>query len=85
MVQLGFTPRMLPRLVVLFLALHLATPALRATIRDGGIDPLNLGKGDWIYILPNAINQMGGTMPSVQFTDTLTNETKRFYRVRGLP
>jgi hypothetical protein len=34
-------------------------------IRDGGIDPKNLGKGEWIYILANAINHMGGPVPAV--------------------
>jgi len=38
---------------------------LNAQIRDGGVDPSNLGKGDWIYILSNAINQLGGSAPSV--------------------
>ena len=33
----------------------------QGVIRDGGIDPANLGKGDWIYILPNAINQWAAT------------------------
>ena len=39
--------------------------ARAAVIRDGGINPANLGKGTWIYILPNAINQLGGTVPAV--------------------
>jgi hypothetical protein len=36
-----------------------------AQLRDGGIDPKNLGKGDWIYILSSAVNQMGGNVPGV--------------------
>ena len=53
--------RLLQFLAVLFLPLL----PLRAAIRDGGIDPANLGKGDWIYILPNATNHMGGPVASV--------------------
>src|SRR5262245_9571711 len=37
----------------------------RAQIRDGGIDPSNLGKGDWIYVLSSAIVQFGGNVPAV--------------------
>jgi hypothetical protein len=40
-------------------------PYARAQIRDGGIDPHNLGKGDWIYILANAVNHMGGPVSGV--------------------
>lgn len=39
--------------------------AASAQIRDGGIDPYNLGKGDWIYILANAVNRLGGNAPAV--------------------
>jgi hypothetical protein len=41
------------------------TPIARAQIRDGGIDPHNLGKGDWIYILANAVNHLGGPVSGV--------------------
>jgi hypothetical protein len=37
----------------------------RAVIRDGGIDPANLGKGEWIYFVQNATNKMGGNVPTV--------------------
>lgn len=52
----------------------------RAVIRDGGIDSANLGKGDWIYILPNAENQMGGNVPAV------TNRTSmmRYFKNQGM-
>ncbi len=56
--------RWAPRLAVVLVAC-LAVQSAPGVIRDGGIDPANLGKGDWIYILPNAINQMGGNVPSV--------------------
>ncbi len=36
-----------------------------AVIRDGGIDPANLGKGDWIYFLSALTNGLGGNVPSV--------------------
>ena len=36
-----------------------------AVIRDGGIDPANLGRGSWIYILPNATAGLGGNVPAV--------------------
>ena len=52
------------RVATVLLACQLIHSA-RAVIRDGGIDPSNLGKGDWIYILPNAVNHMGGNVPSV--------------------
>jgi hypothetical protein len=45
--------------------LNATAPRLSAQIRDGGINPKNLGKGEWIYILPNAVNQMGGHVPGV--------------------
>ena len=44
-------------MAVLWLGFQLIPLAVRAQIRDGGIDPKNLGKGDWIYILSNAQNQ----------------------------
>ncbi len=34
-------------------------------IFDGGVDPANLGKGDWIYFIQSATNQLGGNVPSV--------------------
>lgn len=52
------------------LLLLAATVSLPAQIRDGGIDPRNAGRGTWIYILPTAINGLGGNVPSVT---TLSN------------
>ena len=40
-------------------------------IRDGGINPANLGKGDWIYFLNAATNKLGGSVPSVVNLPTL--------------
>src|ERR1051325_5018725 len=53
------------RLAVLVLALPFFQLPVAGVIRDGGIDPSNLGKGDWIYILSNAQNQLGGNAPAV--------------------
>jgi len=36
-----------------------------AVIRDGGIDPANLGKGDWVYYTSAVTSGMGGNVPSV--------------------
>ncbi len=32
---------------------------------DNGVDPANLGKGDWIYFLNAATNRLGGSVPAV--------------------
>lgn len=45
--------------------LALTVQNLSAAIRDGGIDPRNVGRGSWIYILPNATAGLGGNVPSV--------------------
>src|SRR5437762_686086 len=49
-------------------------------IRDGGIDPSNLGKGDWVYSMKDATNQLHGYVPSV------TNETSLmlWYKSQGI-
>jgi hypothetical protein len=49
----------------LCLGAQLAIAPAHAQIRDGGIDPRNLGKGDWIYILANAVNHLGGPVSGV--------------------
>jgi hypothetical protein len=48
----------------LLLAFQMATP-VRGTIRDGGIDPANLGKGEWIYQMHHAVAGLNGNVPSV--------------------
>ncbi len=40
-------------------------------IRDGGVNPASLGKGDWIYFLSAATNRLGGSVPSVVNLPTL--------------
>ncbi len=52
---------------ILFLSHHAS-----AVIRDGGIDPANLGKGEWIYSVKDATNRLGGHISSV------TNEVSLF-------
>lgn len=52
----------------------------RAQIRDGGIDPWNLGKGDWIYSIRDATNGLGGHVPSV----TNENSLMLFYKSQGV-
>ena len=51
-----------------------------AELRDGGVDPANLGKGDWIYCVTDATNRLGGHV------GTVTNELSlmRFYRSQGI-
>jgi len=46
-------------------------PAGAQPIRDGGINPANLGKGDWIWYVSWATNQLGGSAPSVVNLPTL--------------
>ena len=49
-------------------------------IRDGGINPANLGKGDWIYFVSAATNKLGGAAPSVVNIPTLMS----YYKSKGL-
>jgi hypothetical protein len=65
-------------LVLLF---NLASPGeAEPVIRDGGINPANLGKGDWIYFVSQATNKLGGAAPSVVNIPTLMT----FYKTQGL-
>lgn len=43
----------------------LASLTAQAVLLDGDIDPANLGKGDWIYYVSDATNQLGGNVTSV--------------------
>jgi len=49
-------------------------------IRDGGIDPWNLGKGDWLYSVADATNKLGGHVTSV----TNENSLMLFYKTQGI-
>ena len=57
--------------ILLFLFSTAVTPAF-AVIRDGGVDPSNLGQGGWLYIMSDATNKLGGNVASV------TNESSLF-------
>jgi hypothetical protein len=56
--------RIFSRLGAVMLAFCLELTA-EATIRDCGIDPSNLGKGDWIYQMSDAVAQCNRQVPSV--------------------
>jgi hypothetical protein len=51
-----------------------------AVIRDGGVDPANLGQGGWLYILSSATNKLGNTVPSV----TNANSMFGYLRSQGM-
>jgi hypothetical protein len=51
----------------------------RAGLLDGGVDPANLGKGDWIYVLSQATNHLGGVAPAVHDLPSLMS----FYKATG--
>jgi len=53
---------------------------LAAPIRDGGIDPANLGKGIWMFSVTDATNQVGGHVTSV----TNLNSLMQYYRSAGI-
>lgn len=64
-------------LVLLF---RLCVAGAEVPIRDGGINPANLGKGDWIWYVSWATNKLGGAVPEVVNLPTLMN----YYKARGL-
>ncbi|MDB6124898.1 MAG: Fibronectin type domain protein [Pedosphaera sp.] len=43
---------------------------------DNGVDPANLGKGDWIYFMSAATNHLGGNVSSVHDIPTLMSYEK---------
>ena len=51
-----------------------------AQLRDGGIDPKNLGKGVWIYSMTDATNKLGGHATGV----TNVNSLMQFFKSAGL-
>ncbi len=67
----------LPTVVLAMLALAVCA---RAQIRDGGIDPKNLGKGVWIYAMKDATNKLGGHITAV----TNINSLMAYYKSIGL-
>lgn len=62
------------------LVLLIATCPAFGVLRDGGIDPANLGKGDWIYFMNAATNRLEGNVSSV------TNEASlmQYYKSQGI-
>jgi hypothetical protein len=67
----------LPAIILVMLALAVCA---RAQIRDGGIDPKNLGKGIWIYAMKDATNRLGGHVASV----TNINSLMQYFKSSGL-
>lgn len=63
-------------LLVLALLFRVLAGAADVPIRDGGINPANLGNGDWIYFLNAATNKLGGSVPSVVNLPTLMSYYK---------
>ena len=51
-----------------------------AQVRDGGIDPWNLGKGDWIYYMSAATNKLGRNISAV----TNENSLMLWYKAQGI-
>ena len=64
----------------ILLASIFASSCVLGVIRDGGIDPANLGKGDWIYYTSSATNHLGGNVMSV----TNENSLMLFYKSVGV-
>ncbi len=61
-------------------ALLLVCSSGSAQIRDGGIDPWNLGKGEWLYYMSSATNRLGGNVASV----TNENSLMLFLKSQGI-
>jgi hypothetical protein len=68
------------KLLVVILALLALASGARAQIRDGGIDPKNLGKGVWIFAMKDATNKLGGHIAAV----TNINSLMAYYQSTGL-
>lgn len=59
------------RAVLALIFAFLSFSDLQARMMDNGVDPANLGKGEWIYILPDAIDGMNGRVPSINSIPTM--------------
>src|SRR4051812_34019094 len=44
---------------------------------DHGIDPAHLGKGDWLYVMSDATNHLGGNVPEVTDVKSLMEYYKK--------
>ena len=67
-------------LLALLIGLGISLPGQAAILRDGGIDPANLGKGVWIYSMQDATNKLGGHVAAV----TSINSLMAYYKSVGL-
>jgi len=72
-------PRQVSRFFAVSLLILAGLPA-SAVIRDGGIDPANLGKGDWIFSMRDVTNKLGGHISSV----TNENSLMLYYKSIGV-
>ena len=52
--------------------------AALGVIRDGGIDPANLGQGGWLYLMHNATNHLAPNNIAA-----VTNENSLFQYLKG--
>jgi hypothetical protein len=60
------------------LILTLTAPSAWCQIRDGGVDPANLGQGGWLYLLHNATNHL-----APNHIAAVTNENSMFQYLKG--
>jgi hypothetical protein len=60
---------------VCFSLLITSKPA-SARILDGGVDPENLGKGDWIWSISHSVNKLNGAVPGVNDIPSLLSWEK---------
>jgi hypothetical protein len=54
----------------------LLTATLHGRVLDGGVDPANLGKGEWLWQLSNCTNKMKGQVPTVVNIPTMMDFLK---------
>src|ERR1035438_10919144 len=57
-------------IIAMLCALAGLARSARAEVFDGGVNSANLGKGEWIYILANAVNHLAdSTCPTCRVTE----------------
>src|SRR5512136_3073361 len=71
MVELCRSVRTVLRLAMTLLGILSVVLPTGAVVRDGGIDPWNLGRGEWLYYMSSATNQLGGYVSCVTNEDSL--------------
>jgi hypothetical protein len=76
----GSRPTALLSALFFHLACALVLPTAHSQTLDNGIDPRNLGKGGWIYVLNSATNRLGGNVPGVTSIPSLMS----YYRNLGM-